>query len=157
MVPRMLPPCSTLPCCVTESDGGLQPCMLKAKTFWRCCSQPRPYGTVLPCLQVLSITVGVAAASWAAVYVAMLLLAPLLPMTRGRAPAEVRVIASLAGTVAIARSPASAVRLDSILLAQITFLLSHRHAQKHCPRAYGTVLQTLLSGPTVVSACRSRS
>ncbi len=63
-------------------------------------------------MQVLSITVGVAAASWAAVYVAMLLLAPLLPMTRGRAPAEVRVIASLAGTIAIARSPASAVRLD---------------------------------------------
>jgi len=79
-------------------------------------------------MQVLSITVGVAAASWAAVYVAMLLLAPLLPMTRGRAPAEVRVIASLAGTVAIARSPASAVHLDPPQIpAQNPFLQTRDH------------------------------
>ena len=61
-------------------------------------------------LQVASITVAVAATSWLFVYTAMLMLAPRLELARGLSAAEVRAVASLAGTVAIARSPASAVR-----------------------------------------------
>ena len=54
----------------------------------------------------------VAAASWLFVFGAVLLLAPQLGFARDLSATEVRAVASLAGTVAIARSPASAVRIS---------------------------------------------
>eukprot|EP00208_Stichococcus_sp_RCC1054_P002505 CAMPEP_0206145118 /NCGR_PEP_ID=MMETSP1473-20131121/26399_1 /ASSEMBLY_ACC=CAM_ASM_001109 /TAXON_ID=1461547 /ORGANISM="Stichococcus sp, Strain RCC1054" /LENGTH=252 /DNA_ID=CAMNT_0053541199 /DNA_START=549 /DNA_END=1303 /DNA_ORIENTATION=+ len=59
--------------------------------------------------QVLCITAAVIAASWAAVAVATEAVASSLPFMALRPRAEQLVIASLAGTLACARSPASAI------------------------------------------------
>ena len=61
--------------------------------------------------QVLSITLGVSAASYAFVYCALVGLAPGLALLRGQPWRKLQTIASMAATLAIARSPASMVSL----------------------------------------------
>ena len=63
-----------------------------------------------PLLQVLAITTGLSICSFMAVFFTVLLLAPLLPMAKGLSIAQLETMAALAGVLAIARSPASAVR-----------------------------------------------
>jgi hypothetical protein len=60
-------------------------------------------------VQVLAITFGISALTWALVTATVILLAPFLNLTRRFPPREQGAIASLAGTLMIARSPASAV------------------------------------------------
>lgn len=60
---------------------------------------------------MLYITLAVSAASYAFVYSALVVLAPGLALLRARPWAHVQTIASMAATLAIARSPASMVRL----------------------------------------------
>eukprot|EP00891_Asterochloris_glomerata_P006082 jgi/Astpho2/6082/fgenesh1_pg.00084_%23_67_t len=59
--------------------------------------------------QVLSITTGLSICSFMAVFFTVLLLSPLLPMAKGLSAAQLEVLAALAGVLAIARSPASAI------------------------------------------------
>lgn len=61
--------------------------------------------------QVLYITLGVSAASYAFVYAALVGLAPGLALLRGQPWRKLQTIASMAATLAIARSPASMVSL----------------------------------------------
>ena len=61
-------------------------------------------------LQVVAITLSISAFTFVAVFAAMLLLAPVLPLTRNLTSRQIEGIASLAATLMIARSPASAVR-----------------------------------------------
>lgn len=61
--------------------------------------------------QVLCITAAVAVASWLAVGGTLLALAPRVPFLARLPPHELWVVASLGGTLAMARSPASAVNL----------------------------------------------
>ena len=65
-------------------------------------------------LQVLAITTGLSICSFMAVFFTVLLLAPLLPMAKGLSAAQLEALAALAGVLAIARSPASAVRGSSL-------------------------------------------
>jgi hypothetical protein len=60
--------------------------------------------------QVICVTVGVSLVSWVVTYVAVLLLAPSIAFTAALSRAQVQGIASLAATLSMARSPASAVR-----------------------------------------------
>ena len=60
-------------------------------------------------LQVVCITLGISLLSWLAVFMAMMMLAPFLPFLQHRTHQQQQAVASLAGTLAIARSPASAV------------------------------------------------
>ena len=60
---------------------------------------------------MLYITLAVSAASYAFVYSALVALAPGLALLRARPWAHVQTIASMAATLAIARSPASMVSL----------------------------------------------
>ncbi len=59
---------------------------------------------------MLCITAAVALASWAAVGGALLVLAPRMPFLGRLERHELWAVASLGGTLAMARSPASAVR-----------------------------------------------
>jgi len=59
---------------------------------------------------VLYVTLGVSLASYGLVYAALLALAPALPLLRARPWRHVQTFASMAATLAIARSPASMVR-----------------------------------------------
>ena len=59
--------------------------------------------------QVLYITLGVSAASYAFVYSALVALAPSLALLRAQPWRKMQTIASMAATLAIARSPASMV------------------------------------------------
>lgn len=63
--------------------------------------------------QVLCITAAVVAASWLAVGGTLLALAPAVPFLRSLAPHELWAVASLGGTLAMARSPASAVGVST--------------------------------------------
>ena len=72
--------------------------------------------------QVLYITLAVSAASYAFVYSALVALAPGLALLRARPWAHVQTIASMAATLAIARSPAS---MASLALQQIQHDLWH--------------------------------
>ena len=60
-------------------------------------------------LQVICITLGISLLSWLFVFVAMMMLMPFIPFTQQRTHQQQQAVASLAGTLAIARSPASAV------------------------------------------------
>ena len=73
-----------------------------------------------PLLQVLAITTGLSICSFMAVFFTVLLLAPLLPMAKGMSAAQLEALAALAGVLAIARSPASAVRGASLTLCTVS-------------------------------------
>lgn len=59
--------------------------------------------------QVVCITLGISLLSWLAVFMAIMMLTPFLPFLRHRTHQQQQAVASLAGTLAIARSPASAI------------------------------------------------
>lgn len=59
--------------------------------------------------QVVCITLGISLLSWLAVFMAMMMLIPFLPFLQHRTHQQQQAVASLAGTLAIARSPASAI------------------------------------------------
>ncbi|PSC70125.1 monovalent Cation:Proton antiporter-1 family [Micractinium conductrix] len=59
--------------------------------------------------QVLCVTAGIAAFSWVLVYACMRLLSGSIPFVRGLSPADAAAVCTLAATLAIARSPASAI------------------------------------------------
>ncbi|DBA69525.1 TPA: hypothetical protein ACH3X2_012726 [Trebouxia sp. C0005] len=59
--------------------------------------------------QVICITLGISLLSWLCVFVAMMMLVPFIPFTQHRTHQQQQAVASLAGTLAIARSPASAI------------------------------------------------
>lgn len=71
-------------------------------------------------VQVLCITLGICVATWAFVFVALLAMAPYLPMTAGLAPRQTFGVISLAATLMMARSPAS--------------MVTHPHPQAHLPK-----------------------
>jgi hypothetical protein len=60
-------------------------------------------------VQVTLITLGISAATWLAVFVAVISLAPYIPATIGMTSNQVAVYCSLCATLMIARSPASAI------------------------------------------------
>jgi len=73
-------------------------------------THPTQHAPRAPRLQVLYVTLGVSLASYGLVYAALLALAPALPLLRGRPWRHVQTFASMAATLAIARSPASMAR-----------------------------------------------
>lgn len=89
--------------------------------------------------QVLYITLAVSAASYAFVYSALVALAPGLALLRARPWAHVQTIASMAATLAIARSPASMV---SLALQQIRHALWHSSPTLLRPSLWGLSLCT---------------
>ena len=84
---------------------------------------------------MLAITTGLSICSFMAVFFTVLLLAPLLPMAKSMSAAQLEALAALAGVLAIARSPASAVRGGSL----ITLHCQQREAcqQSHLLRCRG--------------------
>jgi hypothetical protein len=56
------------------------------------------------------LTVSVAGFTWSVVYAVVMMLAPVLPMMAHQPSHVVGAVASLAATLAVARSPAAAVR-----------------------------------------------
>ena len=60
-------------------------------------------------LQVVCITLGISSLSWLFVFMAMIVLMPFIPFMQHRTHQQQQAVASLAGMLAIARSPASAV------------------------------------------------
>ena len=86
------------------------------------------------CKQVLCITLGICVATWAFVFVALLVMAPYLPMTAGLTPNQTFGVISLAATLMMARSPASMVTvLSSPLGAYLPVILTPYLA--HSPQA----------------------
>lgn len=71
---------------------------------------PQPPAALSPSPQVTWLTVGVSVCSWLAVFLAMQALEPLLPFSASQPQYAVNAMATLAATLAVARSPASAVR-----------------------------------------------
>ena len=99
------------------------------------CSVPEPADVRwrLPATQVLCITLGVCVATWAFVFVALLLMAPYLPMTAGLTPNQTFGVISLAATLMMARSPASMVIILAPPLAH-TYPSILTPFPAHCPQ-----------------------
>ena len=74
-------------------------------------------------MQVACITIGISLFSWLLVFMAMMMMMPFIPFVQHRTHQQQQAVASLAGTLAIARSPASAVSL------------LHRKQQQLCMRS----------------------
>lgn len=66
-------------------------------------------------MQVTCITLGVCLATWLSVFGLLMALAPTLPMTASLPSGQSAAIISLAGTLMMARSPASMVSLKGTL------------------------------------------
>lgn len=76
--------------------------------------------------QVLCLTLAISVVSWLAVTTAAMAVMPLMPFMQTRSYQQQQAVASLIGTLAIARSPASAVRpLSAVLTSYVTLLHIH--------------------------------
>ena len=100
--------CDVDSCHAAETKAG-------SRTAWQACAAAVSWqgpGDTL-CAQVIAITVMISLFTWTFVTLAVVALAPFVPVLAAMSKAHMRMLASLAGTLMIARSPATAVRLNA--------------------------------------------